>query len=42
MAGPNLPPISRRSASSSADGRACEIHGDIIGDPNWKRLVIDF
>jgi hypothetical protein len=25
-----------------ADGRACEIRGDIISAPNWKRLVIDF
>jgi len=25
-----------------ADGRACEIRGEIISAPNWTRLVIDF
>ena len=25
-----------------ADGRTCEMRGDIISAPNWKRLVIDF
>jgi hypothetical protein len=25
-----------------ADGRPCDIHGDVVSAPNWRRLEIDF